>query len=449
MNILHYSLGIYPDRQGGLVRYSTDLATEQAKENSVYYLIPGKLGIIDKRVRIVKGQDEKGLKVFKINNAHPIPLYAGIRNIELYTHSAPMIVYINFFKTKSINVIYIHSLMGLHLEFLQAAKYLKIPIVMIVHDFFGICPVTTLLKNGHVCNENSICKECYDCSLHAHGYIKLAVGQSNIYKSLKRKNLIGSVRNVALKTQKSGSQSGLVQDKSVSEQYKKLGNYYFECFSLVNWFLFNSTQTQEVFERRLGKLPGDVLHLLHCQIQDKRMKRTFLNDSLLHVGFMGESTEFKGYEILRSSILKLNEEGYSIELDVYNDSVQEEEHIVRKGKYTSNDLENIYNSLDVIAIPSICYETLSFAAIEAISHGMPCILSNRVGAKDLVIDGETGFIVRAGDISELNCVLKALVNTPNILGKINDNIMKQEYVFSFRDHCEILMNSTKKLISTF
>lgn len=42
MNILQYSLGLFPDRQGGLVRYSTDLAVEQAKENKVYYLMPGK-----------------------------------------------------------------------------------------------------------------------------------------------------------------------------------------------------------------------------------------------------------------------------------------------------------------------------------------------------------------------------------------------------------------------
>ena len=198
MNILIYSIGIYPDRSGGLVRYSTDLALQLSKQNKVFYLMPGKLGFIDRTVRIKKTKSENELNVFVVNNAHPIPIYAGVKDVALYTKSTDQSIYETFLKDHGIEIIHLHSLMGLHVEFLRAAKSLGIPVVMTTHDFFGLCPVVTLCKNGDVCKEKEIGANCLGCSQGAHSYLKLAIGQSDVYRRLKRKAVIKAFRNKTL-----------------------------------------------------------------------------------------------------------------------------------------------------------------------------------------------------------------------------------------------------------
>ena len=434
MNILHYSLGIYPDRLGGLVRYSTDLAIEQAKENNGYYLVPGKLGIFDKRVRIVKGYEHAKLKVYKIDNALPIPVFAGINNVDLYTRHTEKGIFERFLKDKQVEVIHIHSLMGLYKEFLVAAKELEIPVYMTTHDFFGLCPIATLYRRGEVCDNRCIDRRCFECSQFAHSYYKLSIGQSAIYKKLKNTSLIASMRkNVLADT---SSKVSTVTNKNIPD-YSRLDEYYRECFSLIYYFLFNSTQTREVFEAQLGILHGKVVPLLLPTIKDNRKKREFLKDGILHIGYMGECKDFKGYFLLEEAVKELKLDGFMIELDVFNESVNESKGVVKKGKYTANQLNDIYDSLDLIAVPSIWYETLSFVAIEAIAAGMPCMISDHVGAKDFIKDKETGYIIETGNMDAIkNCLIHLLNNRE--LEKINYAILKEPLEFDFIKHSIII-----------
>ena len=83
------------------------------------------------------------------------------------------------------------------------------------------------------------------------------------------------------------------------------------------------------------------------------------------------------------------------------------------------DLHNL-----ILVAPSIWYETFGFTVLEALSFGIPVIVSDHVGAKDIV--GNAGIIVKAGDISELKNVIEALINDPDNLSKLKDNAKKKE-----------------------
>ena len=439
MNILHYSLGIYPNRQGGLVRYSTDLAREQSKQNVVFYLYPGKLGFFDRKTRIKHVESAGNLKLFKIENALPIPIYGGVVDINLYTHSVERELYVRFLHENRIDIIHVHSLMGLHIELLYAAREMMIPVVMTTHDFFGLCPITTLYKNGSVCEEKSINGNCYACSRGAHSYLKLAVGQTGLYKSLKNTKAIQIMRKDVLLRNK-GKIKKTINNNEILPDYNKLNEYYRECFSLINHYLFNSRQTRDVYENRLGLLHGKVIPLLLPTITDRRKVRDFLSDGILHVGFMGESTEFKGYFLLKQVVESIAHEGFKIELDVYNDNIQDEGVVVQKGSYKAEQLKTIYDDLDVIVVPSKCYETFSFTAVEAIGSGMPCIVSDHVGAKDFIQNGKTGFIFQTDDDASLERILLSIVDNEELLKSINANIMKESIVLQFREHCECIEN---------
>jgi glycosyltransferase involved in cell wall biosynthesis len=64
---------------------------------------------------------------------------------------------------------------------------------------------------------------------------------------------------------------------------------------------------------------------------------------------------------------------------------------------------------DVFALPSRgLYETWGLTVNEAMHMGLPCLVSDRVGCqRDLVTDGETGWVFRADDTAHLREKLAA------------------------------------------
>ncbi|HXB02138.1 MAG TPA: glycosyltransferase family 4 protein [Opitutaceae bacterium] len=73
-----------------------------------------------------------------------------------------------------------------------------------------------------------------------------------------------------------------------------------------------------------------------------------------------------------------------------------------------------YLLADIFALPSRgVYETWGLAVNEAMHMGAPCLVSDRVGCqRDLVLDGETGWVFRAGDAAHLQEKLAAALATP-------------------------------------
>lgn len=68
------------------------------------------------------------------------------------------------------------------------------------------------------------------------------------------------------------------------------------------------------------------------------------------------------------------------------------EHIVFAGVMTKEKLERTYLAGDIFSILSR-FDTFGMVVLEAMAASLPVIISNSVGAKDLVRDGVNGFIV--------------------------------------------------------
>ncbi|HSY52935.1 MAG TPA: glycosyltransferase family 4 protein, partial [Opitutaceae bacterium] len=84
-----------------------------------------------------------------------------------------------------------------------------------------------------------------------------------------------------------------------------------------------------------------------------------------------------------------------------------------------------YLLADIFALPSRgLYETWGLAVNEAMLMGVPCLVSDLVGCqRDLVLDGETGWVCRAGEAAHLREKLAAaLATTPGQLERIKQAI---------------------------
>ena len=75
-----------------------------------------------------------------------------------------------------------------------------------------------------------------------------------------------------------------------------------------------------------------------------------------------------------------------------------------------NDMADIYECADMFLMASY-REGLSRSIIEAMSSGLPCAVSNIRGNRDLIVEGENGYLVNPDDSKKYSeCILDCLAN---------------------------------------
>jgi glycosyltransferase involved in cell wall biosynthesis len=81
------------------------------------------------------------------------------------------------------------------------------------------------------------------------------------------------------------------------------------------------------------------------------------------------------------------------------------------GFQNQSALSRFYHAADLLVLPSRTAETWGLVVNEALHHGLPCVVSSRVGCgPDLVQSGRTGERATAGSAPELAAaVVKARV----------------------------------------
>lgn len=80
-----------------------------------------------------------------------------------------------------------------------------------------------------------------------------------------------------------------------------------------------------------------------------------------------------------------------------------------------SEMPSIYAMADIFVLPSNgLYETWGLAVNEAMHLGVPCLVSDRVGCQaDLVTEGQTGWVFKAGDVDALTAALARALATIN------------------------------------
>jgi glycosyltransferase involved in cell wall biosynthesis len=98
------------------------------------------------------------------------------------------------------------------------------------------------------------------------------------------------------------------------------------------------------------------------------------------------------------------------------------------------DLLPVYAAFDVFALTS-CREGLPNSILEAMAMRLPVVTTDVAGAKELVIDGQTGFVVPQGGVSRLAQCLVALVDDEQLrlrLAQAGRQRVEREFSFTRR-----------------
>ena len=138
--------------------------------------------------------------------------------------------------------------------------------------------------------------------------------------------------------------------------------------------------------------------------------------------YVGRVSREKGLEILVDSFRALVDGGSAISLAVIGDGPYREEMEAALSGYPAlftgylagEQLQRGYASADLFVFPSAT-DTFGNVVLEAQASGLPVIVSDEGGPRELMIDGETGVMFRAGSTSDLVAAIRLLASDPQLL----------------------------------
>src|SRR5262249_50689532 len=150
------------------------------------------------------------------------------------------------------------------------------------------------------------------------------------------------------------------------------------------------------------------------------------SEQLFSFVFVGAGTARKGFDFLLDAMEVLLSEGLSFRLLVAGiidrSLLKGRKRLLKRireyGMVSHDELPSMLRSAHCLVLPSR-FDAFGMVVAEAIACGTPVIVSNMVGAKELVQDGRNGFIVPVGNLDVLVDRMRRCVINPGLAKKMS------------------------------
>jgi glycosyltransferase involved in cell wall biosynthesis len=295
---------------------------------------------------------------------------------------------------------------------LDAAEKNHIPCVVSLTDYYFMCSHINLLNSSQMaCSFSNSADACLICAAKA----------KRRYQYLER--LIPGFTVFFLKRQQTRIQAYKQRADYLIGTLNKAKKMIAPSQFLRSIYIQGGTDPEKIIYSRQGR---DFPHLSTQEIEKPPA-------AYLRVGYIGQLTHIKGSHILLQALQHLP--GLPIQVDLYGDLdkfpdyvkklrklARKDQRIRLDGLFTPNQMRQVYQSLDVVVVPSIWYENSPNVILEAFGHKTPVIASNLGGMAELVEDGRNGLLFEVNNPASLADQLRRLVEDRSLLGRLRSGI---------------------------
>lgn len=243
--------------------------------------------------------------------------------------------------------------------------------------------------------------------------------------------------------------------------YTAHGFHFYKGASKLNWLLFYPiekylsrytdtliTMNQEDYQRAKEKFHAGKTEIIPgvgivtdsfgiCSDKTEHMQEELSIPKQAKVLLsVGELNQNKNHAVVLRALKELNDSGYHY---LICGQGQEKEHLERLAEELGvreqlhllgfrADVGEVYAAADIFLFPSR-REGLSVALMEAMASGLPSVVSNIRGNKDLIRDGENGFLVPVEDEKAYAAKISYLTSETEAAKKMGEK--SREYVQAF------------------
>jgi len=92
------------------------------------------------------------------------------------------------------------------------------------------------------------------------------------------------------------------------------------------------------------------------------------------------------------------------------------------GTYREEEVGEVLQNIDVVVIPSLCYESYSLTLHEAFACGVPVVASRSGNLQEKISDSVNGLTFQMGNETDLRSKLETILDRPGILGTFKENL---------------------------
>ena len=155
------------------------------------------------------------------------------------------------------------------------------------------------------------------------------------------------------------------------------------------------------------------------------------------MGFVGSVAPYKGFRVLCNAMKSME---VPWRLDVWGNRIKmkiDDGRIHNRGIFADGSENEVYGGMDVLVVPSLWEETFALVVLEALSHGTPVLVSDTVGAQEVVRRYAPEFVYHGEE--GLRQMLAAIAADRSMLQRYHRAIMTMPWHESMSRHCEELM----------
>jgi glycosyltransferase involved in cell wall biosynthesis len=172
------------------------------------------------------------------------------------------------------------------------------------------------------------------------------------------------------------------------------------------------------------------------QTNIKSHNQVYQTGDAIRFGYIGNLTFHKGVHVLLRAFIELASPKSSLTIfgsgeDAYLEKLIEiagKTRVDFRGTFLADELGKVFNQIDVLVIPSICYENYPFVISEAFASAVPVIASNLGGMAERIQSGNNGYLFRAGDYQDLLDKMKHILDDPTIINDMKEYIRLVTFV---------------------
>ena len=279
--------------------------------------------------------------------------------------------------------------------------------IVTLHDYFTLCPNGGFYdyKKKRICNRKPMSIGCMFCNCDKRNYAQ------KIWRVARQ----------------------VVQDKNV----RKNSNVAYISISQKNEQVVKPYVKSKEFYR-----VDNPIQLADGFIEDCSKSNRFL--------YVGRLSDEKGIELFCQAIKDLKID-YKIEGivvgggDILDKLKTDYPEIQFEGWKTSDEVKAYIKSARVLVLPSKWYEGAPLTILEAMSAGLPCIVSDCTSAVELISDGKNGYLFNSGSLESLK--EKMLLAMKDEIKLIQKNVKEVDYgIYNANAHIKRLLTVYENIL---
>ena len=233
-------------------------------------------------------------------------------------------------------------------------------------------------------------------------------------------------------------------------------------------YVFCSRFVAEHFIERYPRIPDNHLHVIHNGVDAGQFRPAQLDDrqgAVTRIIFYAGWHPRKGIYELLDAVALLESRRQDFELYFGGSAFShyrglDSEEIDRKvreraaglhcvrlmGHLPHEKVPDLLRTMDLGVVPSL-WEPFGLVALEMMASGLPVVASRVGGLKEVLVEGETGYLVENKNVRRLAAALEALIDNPELrLQMGRKGRQRVEECFTWDRHVDQLMGIYEQIM---